>query len=121
VILHGVAQEGGVGKAGGLCRDQIGSELHDYRVLAVENQIIGSLAGGLAAAEEQDLVADGLLLDHKLCEGHGLVKAGDRHGSGDRAGGDDDLVEAAESVDVVDLGVEADLDAGLLDLSLVPL
>jgi len=121
VILHGVAQEGGVGKAGGLCRNQIAGVLHDDGVFAVENEIVCRLAGGLAAAEEQDLVADFLLLSQQLSEGDGLVEAGDRHGSGHGAGGDDYLVVAADGVGVVDLGVEDDLDAGLVYLALVPL
>ena len=54
--------------------------------------------------------------------GVGLVEALDLgHGSGHGAGADDDLVKAAaDGAEIVDLGVEADLNAGLGDLSLVP-
>ena len=62
VVLHRVTQEGGVGKAGSLSSNQVAGVLDNDRVLALEDQVVSRLAGGLAAAEEQDLVADFLLL-----------------------------------------------------------
>ena len=123
MVLHGVTQEGGVGKAGGLCRDQVVAVLDDDGVLAGEDEVIRRLAGGLAAAEEDDLVALDLLLTQKLTEGAGLLKALDLgHGSGNGAGADDDLVKTAlDGAQIVDLGIETDLNAGLGDLALVPL
>ena len=77
---HGVAQEGGVGKASRLSRHQVAGVLHDDGVMAVQHQVVGRLAGGLAAAQEQHLVAHGHLLHHQLGEAEGLVEAGDGHG-----------------------------------------
>ena len=96
VVLHRVAQEGGVGKAGGLCRNQVVCVLDDDGVLALQHEVIRRLAGRLAAADEQDLVADFLLVLEQLGERERLLKAGDgRHGARDGAAGDDDLVKAA--------------------------
>ena len=59
VVLHRVAQEGGVGKAGRLSGNEVVCVLDDDGVLAVvEQQVISRLAGGLAAADEEDLIAD---------------------------------------------------------------
>lgn len=118
---QGLTEVGGVRQRHVRGRDQVDGVLYHSRVLALEDQLERGLAAGLAAAEDDDLVADGLLLGQELGEGHGLLKAGDGHLSGHGAGGDDDLVEAAERADVVDLGVEADLDAVAGDLLLVPL
>ena len=122
VILHGITQEGGVGKAGGLCRNQVVAVLDNDGVLAGENQIVGRFAGGLTAAEEDDGVALNALLAQKLTEGVGLVKALDlRHGSGNGTGADDDLVKGAlDGAEVVDFGVEAYVDVVALDLVSVP-
>ena len=122
VVLHRVTQEGGVGKAGSLSSNQVAGVLDNDRVLALEDQVVSCLAGGLAAAEEQDLVADFLLLLEQFGEAHGLLEARDHgHGSRHGAGGHDDLVEAAHGAKVGDLGVEADVDALLRDFLLVPL
>ena len=122
VVLHCVTQEGGVGKAGSLCCDQVVCVLDDDGVLAGENEVVSCFAGGLAAAEEQDLVANGLLVLEELGEVHALLKAGDvGHGSDNRAGSDDVCIKAGESAQIGDFGVEADLDALTLDFSLVPL
>ena len=121
VILHGITEEGGVGKAGGLSHNQVVGVLHDDGVLAVEDQVIGRLAGGLAAADEEHLVAHGHLVLQQLGEGEALVKAGHGgHGPGHGAGGHDDIVKAPEGAKVGDFGVEVDFNAGLLYLSLVP-
>ena len=121
MVLHRVTQEGGVGKAGSLCRDQVVRVLDDDGVLALQHEVVGRLAGGLAAADEQDLVADFLLVLEKLGEREGFLEARDGgHGARDGAAGDDDVVEAAERVDVGHLGVEADVDAFLGDLVEVP-
>ena len=122
VVLHSVTQEGGVGKAGSLRRDKVAGVLDDDRVLAeVQQHVVSRLAGGLAAADEQNLVADFLLVLENVSKGEGLLEALDLgHHSGGRTGSDDDIVEAAERVQVVDLGVHVNLDAGLLDLALVP-
>ena len=120
--LENITQEGSVGQADVLCRNEVPCELYDDGVLAGKNHVVCSLASGLAAAEEYDLVAGGLLVAEQLREGHALLEAGDSHLSGDSAGSDDDLVKlASDDAQVVDLGVEAELDAGLLDFSLVPL
>ena len=122
VVLHRVTQEGGVGKAGSLSSNQVTGVLDNDRVLALEDQVVSRLAGGLAAAEEQDLVADFLLLLEQFGEAHGLLEARDHgHGSRHGAGGHDDLVKAAHGAKVGDLGVEADVDALLRDFLLVPL
>ena len=63
VVLHSITQERGVGKAGNIGLDEVVCKLDDDGVLAVvEEQVICSLAGGLAAAEEEDLIADLMLL-----------------------------------------------------------
>ena len=122
VVLHSVTQEGGVGKASSLSRDKVAGVLDDDRVLAeVQQQVVGCLAGGLAAADEENLVADFLLVLEDVGKGEGLLEALDLgHHSGSRTGGDDDIVEATESVQVIDLSVHMNLDASLLNLTLVP-
>ena len=121
MVLHRITQEGRVGKAGGLCRDEVVRVLDDDGVLALKDKVIRRFAGRLAAADEQDLVADFLLVLEQLGERERLLKAGDgRHGARDGAAGDDDLVKAAQGVHVRDLGVQAHVDALLGDLVEVP-
>ena len=122
VVLHSVTQVRGIGKAGSLSRNEVARVLDDDRVLAeVQQQVVGRLAGGLAAADEQNLVADVFLVLEDIGEGESFLKALDlRHRAGHGAGSDDDVVKAAERVQVVDLGAEMDFDAGLLNLTLVP-
>ena len=127
MLDHGVTQEGGVGEAGGLSRNEVIAVLDDDGLLVeVANHVIGRLAGGLAAAEEDDLLqllVGNLAFLQELGEVHALLEALDlRHLTRGGTGGDDDLVEAAlDGAKVVDLGVEADFDAGLFHLTLVPL
>ena len=122
VIFHCVAQEGGVCKAGSLSGNEVTGVLDDDRVFSVvEQHIVSCFAGGLAAAYKQNLIADiDLILEH-LSEGERLVKAFDvGHGSGNRAACYDDIVKAVQSAEIVDLGVEANVDALLFDLVAVP-
>ena len=116
------AQEGGVGKAGAGRGDEVIGVFDNDRVLALQHELVSRFARGLAAAEEHDLVAVVLIAGEQLFKRDRLIEAGHgellRHG----AGADDDLVIlAGERVDRVDLGVEVDLDAGLLQLTVVPL
>ena len=121
VILENITQEGSVGQADVLCGNEVLCVLDDDRVLALENHLVCSLASGLAAAEEHDFVAYGVLLTQQLSEGKALLEAGDQHLSGNCAGCNDDLVIAAEDAQVVDLGVEANVETGLLNFILIPL
>jgi len=122
VILHCVAQIGGVRKAGRLRGNEVAGVLDDDRVLAeVQQQVVGCLAGGLAAADEQNFIADFLLVLEDVGKGEGLVKALDLgHRAGHGTGRNDDIVKAVKGVEIVDLGAKMNLDAGLLDLALVP-
>ena len=119
VVLHRVTQVGGIGKAGRLRGDEAVCVLDDDGVRAVVAQpVLSRAAGGLAAADEEHLIAKLVLLLEYLREGERLFKAlYAGHGSGNGAGSDDDIIIAAQRAEIVDLGVEVDFDAGLLDLS----
>ena len=75
--------------------DEVNGVLHYGGVLALIDELQRGLAAGLAAAEDDDLVAHGLLLAQQLGERHALAEAGDGHLARHGAGGDDDLVKAA--------------------------
>ena len=123
VILHRIAQEGCVGKAGCLSGNKVIAILDYDRVLAGKDKIVGSFTGGLTAAEEYDLITFNRLLAKELAEGTGLLKSLDaRHVSGNGTGADDDLVIGLEEfIHILDLGVEADLNAVSLYFILIPL
>jgi len=116
-----ITQEGSVCEADVLCRNEVLCELYDDGVLASKDQIVCCFASRLTAAEEYDLVANGLLVAEQICEGHALLEAGDSHLSGDSAGCNDDFIKlTSDNAEVVDLGVEAPLDVVLLNFVLVP-
>ena len=121
LVSEHITQEGSIGQADVLCRNEVCCILYDDGVLALENHLVCCFAGRLAAAEEDNLVADFLLVAENVGEGEALLEAGDSHLSGSCAGCNDDLVElTCDNAQVVDFGVEADLDALLLNFSLVP-
>ena len=114
-----LAQVRAVGQADALLRDQIVLHLDDGDVLALQGQLIRDLAAGQAAANDRDCLAHRRAqqvfagLEHLLVAGDLLEHA--RRG----AGGNDDGV-GAEGLDLLDLGMQPDLDAELFHLAAVP-
>ena len=116
-----VTQEGSVCKADVLCGNKVSSVFNNDRVFALEDHFICSFAGGLTAAEEDNFVTYGNFLTQQLSEGQALLESGDSHLSRSCTSCNNDVVESTQYAKVVDLGVEAELDAGFLYFSLVPL
>ena len=119
VGLEEIAQIRGVGKADALGGDQVVLHLHNGGLLALQIQLIRDLAAGQAAADDDHLVAHRLVTQQEIHRLNSALGTRNRDALCHSAGCHDNLV-GIQGLDVLDLGIELDLNGILGHLTVIP-
>ena len=111
-----LAEHGGVRHTDAARADQVRRHLDDARVFALERQIIGDLAAGQAAADDDDVVTGLRFAVQIVDSGDGLLRAGHRQRPRGSTDGHDHQIRV-QRVHVGDFRIHVDRCAALLQFA----